>query len=282
VLCLHRRAVASDGALFCAARAAQLPGDVPDASLAVVGIVRDLLVHEGLVRILTASPGFEFASLRPDEPQLLRAIADADPDIVIMDAGSSPAAKVRSLELAVELGRVSPSIGVIALSIEPELDVARALLAHGAARRGYLLYDRQLGRERLFDAIRDVAAGGSAIDARVVAALVRQRQVEKSSPISSLTARQTEVLAEVARGKSNRAIAQTLRITKRSVEHHIAEIFSRLDLADGDEVSRRVAATLLHLRATSATDRAAALQENALDLQAEAPHTSSSSASSSS
>jgi DNA-binding NarL/FixJ family response regulator len=282
VLCLHRRAVASDGALFCAARTAQLPADALDASLAVVGVVQDLLVHEGLVRILTASPGFEFASLRPDEPQLLRAIADADPDIVIMDAGSSPAAKVRSLELAVELGRVSPSIGVIALSIEPELEVARALLAHGAARRGYLLYDRQLGRERLFDAIRDVAAGGSAIDARVVAALVRQRQVEKSSPISSLTARQTEVLAEVARGKSNRAIAQTLRITKRSVEHHIAEIFSRLDLADRDEVSRRVAATLLHLRATSATDRAAALQENALDLQAEAPHTSSSSASSSS
>jgi DNA-binding NarL/FixJ family response regulator len=222
--------------------------------------------------MLTASPGFEFASLRPDEPQLLRAIADADPDIVVMDAGRSPSAKIRSRELAVELGRVSPSIGVIALGLEPELEVARALLAHGAARRGYLLYDRHLGRGRLLDAIRDVAAGGSAIDARVVAALVRQRQFEKSSPISALTTRQREVLAEVARGKSNRAIAQTLGITKRSAEHHIAEIFSRLDLADKDEVSRRVAATLLHLRATLATDRAAALQEDLRALSAEARH----------
>jgi DNA-binding NarL/FixJ family response regulator len=191
--------------------------------------------------------------LRPDDARLLTAIMDANRDVVIMDVSS--AAKGESLGFAAEIMRLSPAIGVIALGVEPDLDVARALLERGVARRGYLLYDRLREREQLAAAIREVASGGSALDDRVVE-LLEQSMFEESSPISRLTARQIEVLTELARGESNAAIARTLGITKKSVEHHIREIFRRLDLLDEKEVSRRVAATLLLLRATLASDRA--------------------------
>jgi DNA-binding NarL/FixJ family response regulator len=225
-------------------------------STGVVGVVRDLLLGEGLARVLTDVPHLEFALLQPDDPQLVAAVADADPDVVIMDTGFAPAARAERLALAVELRATNEAIGLILLDLEPDLDVARALIEQGPSRRGYLLYDGQLGRGQLLTAIRQVAAGGSAVDERIIAALLERNRAIESSPLSGLSERQTAVLAEVARGKSNAAIAQTLGITKKSVEHHISAIFNRLDLPDEEDVSRRVTATLLHLRATLASDHA--------------------------
>jgi DNA-binding NarL/FixJ family response regulator len=239
-------------------------------TVAVVGVVRDLLVREGLVRVLSELPEFEFAALRPDDPRLPAAVVDADRQVVIMDVGWTSSARDASLEFAVAIVRQSSTVGLIALSIEPDLDVARALFERGVAGRGYLLHDRLREHQQLAAAIREVAAGGSAIDARIVAALIEQNRLDESSLVSRLTDRQTEVLIEVARGKSNGAIAQTLGVTKRSVEHHIAEIFSRLDLLDKDDASRRVTATLLLLRETMASQPAKTLQEGARALHEEA------------
>jgi DNA-binding NarL/FixJ family response regulator len=122
-----------------------------------------------------------------------------------------------------------------------------ALLESGSAGRGYLLKERLADREQLLRALEDVAAGGSVIDPRVVEVLVDERRRTDESPLGQLTARELEILRYVATGRSNSAIAGELMITKRAVERHINSIFSKLQLADETQVSRRVMATLLFL-----------------------------------
>jgi DNA-binding NarL/FixJ family response regulator len=149
--------------------------------------------------------------------------------------------------VASRLRETHPDIGVIILSQYSEPGYVLELLELGSDGRGYLLKERVHDRGQLVSAIDTVARGGSLIDPKIVEVLVDARTKAERSPLHQLTAREQEVLAEIAAGKSNRAIAESLVLTKRAVEKHINSIFMKLGLATDEEVSKRVKATLLFL-----------------------------------
>ena len=151
------------------------------------------------------------------------------------------------IRLAAELRETHPDVGVVVLSQYSDPVYALALLEHGSDRRAYLLKERIHNRAELTAAIRAVADNGSMVDARIVDGLVRARTVAERSPINELTAREREVLSEIAQGRSNSAIAESLFLTKRAVEKHINAIFLKLGLADAEDVSKRVQAALMLL-----------------------------------
>jgi len=206
-----------------------------------------LLVREGLQHMLEGSAQFNLLAVAKDRETLLAAIEDQTPDVVLTDIRMPPDQSTEGLDVARHLRETHPEIGVIVISQYAEPHYALALLEDGSAGRGYLLKDRLGNREQLVSAIEQVAAGGSVIDPLVVEALVRSRDRSDDSPLRTLTPREREVLAEVAAGKSNAAIARSLVITKRAVERHISSIFSKLDLPDEEQASRRVTVTLLFL-----------------------------------
>ncbi len=207
----------------------------------------DLLVREGIQGLLADEPGIEVVAVAADRDELLAAIERESPDVVLTDIRMPPEQTNAGVEVAHFLSARHPTTGVIVLSQYLEPHYALALLESGSSGRGYLLKDRLGNRAQLVSAIEQVAAGGSVVDPRVVDSLVRARQRDEDSPIRLLTPRERDVLAEVATGKSNAAIARSLAITKRAVERHVGAIFSKLDLRDEAESSRRVAATLLFL-----------------------------------
>jgi DNA-binding NarL/FixJ family response regulator len=229
----------------------------------VIVVVDELLVREGLVRLLAERPEFEVSAWRPNEPRLLPVVVEAHPDVVVVNDSAA------TIELAFAVAKLRPRTGLIVLSRDPDGVVVRTLLDGGLGRRGYVLDDSFEDGEQLVAAIGKVAAGGSEIDPRVVESLVEQRRREES-PLARLSASETQVLAEVATGKSNAAIATTLGITQRGVERHIHDIFPKIGLPDDPSVSRRVAATLLYLRDSLALERAERQTERTLALQAQA------------
>jgi DNA-binding NarL/FixJ family response regulator len=206
-----------------------------------------LLIREGIRQVLEGAPGIELVAVCDDRDSLLTAIDASQPDVVLTDVRMPPSHHDEGIAIANRLRNTHPGIAVIVLSQYADPGYVVALLEGGSAGRGYLLKDRLSEREQLFDAIEEVAAGGSVIDAKVVEALVAAHGDKERSPLDALTPRETEILGEVAAGKSNTAISETLVITKRAVEHHISSIFAKLDLPDESEVSRRVTATLLFL-----------------------------------
>jgi DNA-binding NarL/FixJ family response regulator len=151
------------------------------------------------------------------------------------------------IRLAAELRDRHPGMGVVILSQFSDPLYALALLERGSDGRAYLLKERVHNRAELMAAIRAVAAGGSVIDPKIVEALVVARSRAAQSPLNDLTVREREVLAEIAQGRSNTAIAESLFLTKRAVEKHINSIFLKLGLADVHDVSKRVKATLMFL-----------------------------------
>jgi len=209
----------------------------------------NLLVREGLMHVLESLPEVEVVGSSDDQDGLLKAIEERSPDVVLTDIRMPPSQEMEGVDIANELRTTHPSTAVIVLSQYADPEYALALLEGGSARRGYLLKDGLGDRDQLMTAIKQVASGGSVIDPRVVEKLVAQRRRDEASPINRLTPREQEVLAEVASGKSNAAIARSLVITKRAVERHISAIFSKLELPDEQEASRRVTATLLYLSA---------------------------------
>jgi DNA-binding NarL/FixJ family response regulator len=206
-----------------------------------------LLVREGIQHILEGVPAIELVGVCEDQKALMVVIERDAPDVVLTDIRMPPAQATEGIDIAMTLRESHPEIGVIVISQYAEAHYALALLAEGSAGRGYLLKDRLGNRGQLVSAIEQVAAGGSVIDPVVVESLVGRRGRAEDSPLRLLTPREREVLAEVASGKSNPAIARTLVITKRAVERHIGAIFAKLDLPDEQEASRRVVATLLFL-----------------------------------
>ena len=140
-----------------------------------------------------------------------------------------------------------PDIGVVLPSNYAEPAYAMALLESGSEGRAYLLTERIHDRAQLVAAIEAVAAGGSVLDPKIVEPLVAAKVRVERSPLAALTEREREVLAEIAKGKCNAAIADTLVLTKRAVEKHINSIFLKLGLAFADDVSKRVKATLMFL-----------------------------------
>jgi DNA-binding NarL/FixJ family response regulator len=210
-----------------------------------------MLVREGVQRILETDPRIELVGVYEDREALLAAV-DADrPDVVLTDLRMPPTHSDEGITIAHALRTRHPEVGVIVLTQYTDPGYVVALLEGGSARRGYLLKDRLADRRKLLDAIEEIARGGSVIDGEVVEALVAAQAGKEGSPLDVLTPRELEILAEVASGKSNAAIARSLVISKRAVEHHIGSIFSKLDLPDEAEVSRRVTATLLFLSETS-------------------------------
>jgi DNA-binding NarL/FixJ family response regulator len=206
-----------------------------------------LLVREGLSELLAGEAGIEVVASCADLPSLLDAIDENSPDVVVTDIRMPPTQSDEGIRAAIQLRDTHPHIGVVVLSQYDEPSYALALLEGGSARRGYLLKERVHDRAQLVSAIESVAEGGSFIDRTIVEVLVAANARVGRSPLSELTPREQEVLAELAQGKSNAAIANSLFLTKRGVEKHINSIFFKLNLSEAEDVSKRVKAALMFL-----------------------------------
>jgi DNA-binding NarL/FixJ family response regulator len=230
------------------ARTRDLPSDYLCLVPIRVALADDsLLVLEGLQQILASEPEIEVVASCDDLPSLLEAIETAGPDVVLTDIRMPPSETDEGIRVAVELRRSHPGVGVVVLSQYAEPRYALALLEAGSDRRGYLLKERVHDRTQLVSAIESVADGGSVIDPKIVEVLVSASARREQSPLAWLTEREQEVLAEIAQGKSNAAIAESLVLTKRAVEKHINSIFLKLGLSEAEDVSKRVMAALLFL-----------------------------------
>jgi DNA-binding NarL/FixJ family response regulator len=216
-------------------------------ALRVVIADDNLLVREGLEQVLTVRGAVEVVAACDDLPSLLEAVARSRPDVVVTDIRMPPGRGDEGIQAATALRRTAPSVGVVVLSQYADPAFAVALLDGGSDGRGYLLKERVHDGAQLRAAIETVADGGSVIDPKVVELLVSARARSSDSLLAELTPREREVLAEIAQGKSNAAIGDSLVLTKRSVEKHINAIFLKLALADAESVSKRVKAALLFL-----------------------------------
>jgi DNA-binding NarL/FixJ family response regulator len=199
------------------------------------------LLRDGLVRLLTAH-GFEIAAAVGTAPELLEALTTERPDVGIVDVRLPPTHTDDGLRAALQARKQVPGLPVLVLSQYVEQLYARELLADQAGGVGYLLKDRVFNDEAFTAAIRSVAAGGTVLDPEVV-----QKLMARSQPVSRLTPREREVLALMAEGRSNAAIAQRMFITEKAVSKHAAGIFGKLDLAPSDDDNRRVLAVLAYL-----------------------------------
>jgi DNA-binding NarL/FixJ family response regulator len=177
----------------------------------------------------------------------MEAIERESPDVVLTDIRMPPGQGDEGIRVAGWLREAHPEIGVVVLSQYAEPSYALTLLEPGSDRRGYLLKERVHDSSQLRAAIEAVAQGGAIIDPKLVDALVLGKARLERSPLAELTPREREVLAEMAAGKSNAAIAESLVLTKRAVEKHVGAIFQKLLLEDDEVVSRRVTAVLLYL-----------------------------------
>ncbi|MGH2911588.1 MAG: response regulator [Solirubrobacteraceae bacterium] len=232
-----------------------LPGDVTRREAATVrrapirvALADDsYLVRQALVSILTRSDEVALVASYSDAVSLLLSVERDRPDVVITDIRMPPSGDDEGIRLAAELRRRDPEIGVVVLSQYAEPRYALQLLGDGSDRLAYMLKERVADRNQLLNAISAVATGGSYVDPKVVEALIDARTNAKDSHISELTPRELEVLGLVAQGLSNAAIGAQLFLTKRAVEKHVGAILSKLSLPDGEDVSRRVMATLAYL-----------------------------------
>jgi DNA-binding NarL/FixJ family response regulator len=216
-------------------------------SIAIALADDSLIMREGVAHILADQPGVQVVASCGDLPSLLAAVDTERPDVVVTDIRMPPTGTDEGIRLAALLREEHPEIGVVVLSHYADPAYALALLEFGSEGRAYLLKERVHDRAQLVAAIEAVAAGGSVLDSKIVEPLVTAKLQVERSPLAALTEREREVLAEIATGSSNAAIADTLVLTKRAVEKHINSIFLKLDLSDTEDVSKRVMATLLFL-----------------------------------
>jgi DNA-binding NarL/FixJ family response regulator len=207
----------------------------------------NLIVREGLGQIIAGDPRLELVATCRDLTELEHAVEHDRPDIVLTDIRMPPTMTDEGIRLAVRLRAARSPIGVIVLSQYADVSYALALLDRGSDGRGYLLKESVRDRAELWTAISSVAAGGSVVDPKVVEGLVTTKDRGRQSPLSVLTPRERDVLAQIAQGKSNAAIADALVLTKRAIEKYINSIFLKLDLADAEDVSKRVKAALVFL-----------------------------------
>ena len=206
------------------------------------------LIREGIRSALEREKDeVEVLEYCPDLDSLLRAVAEHRPNVVITDIRMPPTNTDEGIQAAAALRESNPEIGVVVISQYVSPHYALKLFEHGSAGRAYLLKERVGHRIQLLEAIREVAAGGSVVDPKVVDVLVEARMRAKNSLLSRLSTREREVLAGVATGASNAAIAESLFLTKRAVEKNINSLFAKLDLTDDKTTSRRVQAALLFI-----------------------------------
>jgi DNA-binding NarL/FixJ family response regulator len=202
------------------------------------------LLREGVVRLLEEAE-IEVVGQAADAEELMRKVRAHKPDVAIVDVRMPPTHTDEGLRAAREIRAELPDVAVLVLSQYVEVAYARELLAESAEGLGYLLKDRVADVATLTDAVHRVGAGGSVLDPEVVSQMLgRQR---RDDPLAALTPREREVLALMAEGRSNAAIAAELVVTDRAVEKHVTGIFSKLDLTSSSEDHRRVLAVLRFL-----------------------------------
>jgi DNA-binding NarL/FixJ family response regulator len=204
-----------------------------------------VLLREGVSRLLVEA-GFEVVGQASDADELLREVAEKEPDVAIVDIRMPPTHTDEGLRAARELRRRHPELGILVLSQYVRPSYAFELLADDARGVGYLLKDRVSDLHDLSDAVERVGKGGSVLDPSVVAQLVGRRR-QGHDPIDDLSEREREVLALMAEGRSNRAIAERLFITERTVEKHVRSILAKLRIPESQEDHRRVLAVLAYL-----------------------------------
>ncbi|UGQ08906.1 response regulator transcription factor [Yinghuangia sp. ASG 101] len=212
-----------------------------------VVLAEDLaLLRDGLVRLLEAH-GFEIVAAVDNGPELLRALTEKNPDVAVVDVRLPPTFTDEGLQAALEARRRVPGLPVLVLSQYVEQLYARELLADGSGGVGYLLKDRVFDTDQFVEAVRRVAAGGTAMDPEVIAKLL-SRSAE-AVPLGRLTAREREVLELMAEGRSNAAIAKQLFVSEGAVSKHTTSIFGKLGIIASDDDNRRVLAVLAYLGA---------------------------------
>jgi DNA-binding NarL/FixJ family response regulator len=223
-------------------------GTVPPMDRFRIVLAEDnLLVREGLVSLLGATPEIELLAACSSLDDLLDAVAAHGPDVVLTDIRMPPDHADEGIQAARLLRQRHPDVGVVVISQFADPAYALAVFETGTRGRGYLLKDRVDDLSRLLAAIRAVAGGGSFIDEEIVEALIRSRSRLVDSPMLTLTPREREVLAEIATGRSNTAVAAHLGVSENAVGKHISSIFAKLGLTEDDEVNRRVKAVLVYL-----------------------------------
>ncbi|HEX7746983.1 MAG TPA: response regulator transcription factor [Micromonosporaceae bacterium] len=203
----------------------------------------NVLLSTGLELLLT-SKGFQVAAVAPDARAFLAAVDEHRPDVTIVDVRLPPSFRDEGIRAALQARRRHPALPVLVLSQYVEQAYATELLSTASGGIGYLLKDRVSRVDTFIDALRRVAAGGTALDPEVVGQLLTRRG---GDPIATLTRREREVLALMAQGDDNITIAAKLFITDNAVHKHIGNVFSKLGLAVTDSGHRRVLAVLAYL-----------------------------------
>ena len=203
----------------------------------------NVLLSTGL-ELLLGRVGFEIVAIVDDAPGFLTAVREHRPDVTIVDVRLPPSFRDEGIRAALQARREHPGLPVLVLSQYVEQQYAAELLATTGAGVGYLLKDRVSRVDEFVDALRRVAAGGTAMDPEVISQLLARRE-----PLAVLTAREREVLGEIAQGRSNAAVAANLGITEKAVSKHINNILTKLEMPPSDDDNRRVLAVLAYLNA---------------------------------
>lgn len=212
-----------------------------------VVIAEDLaLLRDGLVRLLSAHD-FDVVAAVDDGPTALTAMLEARPDVAVLDVRLPPTFTNEGLVAATEARRQVPGLPIVVLSQYVEPLYARELLSDGVGGVGYLLKDRVMDVGQFVDAVRQVAGGGTVMDPEVISQLLVNRAGD--DPLSRLSHREREVLALIAEGRSNAAVAAGLFVSEKAISKHIANIFMKLDLSLSEDDNRRVMAVLAYLNA---------------------------------
>ena len=206
------------------------------------------LVREGTAALLQGSDEVELVGTAESLDELLSAVEEFTPDVVLTDIRMPPSNTTEGIDAARKIRTDHPEIGVVVLSQFAEEEYAFELLKDGAAGLGYLLKERVSNLEEIVRALNEVAKGGSVLDPKVVEALVAAKDRMTHSPLASLTDREREVLENMAQGKNNAAIAKSMFLTERAVEKHINSLFHKLGLSEEIDVHRRVMAVLAFLQ----------------------------------
>jgi len=207
------------------------------------------LLRDGLIRLLSAHD-FDVVKAVEDGPSVVPALIGHRPDVAVVDVRLPPTFTNEGLVAAIEVRRQVPGLPILILSQYVEPLYARELLSDGIGGVGYLLKDRVMDVSQFVDAVRQVAGGGTVMDPEVISQLLVKRAADE--PFTRLTLREREVLALIAEGRSNAAVAANLFVSEKAISKHIASIFTKLDLPPSEDDNRRVMAVLAYLNSRTA------------------------------
>lgn len=210
------------------------------------------LMREGTQRLLATRDEIEVVGTAEDLPSVLAEARRLEPDAILMDVKMPPTHTMEGIEAAHAIKAERPETGIVMLTQHDDEEYVWALLEGGVAGYGYLHKIRVGDLDQLVRALREVAAGGSVLDPRIVETLLARRSRKPGSPLAELTDAEVDVLRLMAEGKSNQAIASALYVSLGTVEKRIATVFGKLGLRQEPELNRRVAAVLIYLRESAA------------------------------